>query len=99
MDSGCLHVDGTMKYFQLHVYCGGIPVSLIAVKHDKLFNQTISRVLYTHLQNVRYSVHIAEDGIVVQSLSLPDGFLGATLPFFLQNRQLELRVMDTYWEK
>jgi len=88
-----------MKYFQLHVYCGGVDVSLIAVKHDRSFRHEISRTLSLHLQGIRYSAHIAEDGIVVQSLSVPDGFLGATLPFFFQNRKLELRVMDAYWEK
>jgi hypothetical protein len=82
-----------MKYSQVYVYCGGIEVSLIAVKKDELFFRTISRALYKYLQGLHASIRIGDEGILVESPSIPDGFLGSTIPFFFQNRALELRVM------
>ena len=88
-----------MKYFQLHVYSAGIEVSLIAVKNDAKFFQAIARGVYKSIPGVQCSVQIGNEGVVIESQSVPEGFLGSVIPFVYLNRPLELRVMDTYWEK
>ena len=82
-----------MKYSQVDVYCGGIEVSLIAVKNDQIFFGTIARALYASLSGLHASIRIGDEGILVESPSIPNGFLGSTIPFSFQNRKLELRVM------
>lgn len=81
-----------MKLYGLTVFCGGIPVSISAVKNDRHFYQAISNTIYQQTPGVRFTMNIYDNGIIVQSTTVSDTFLGRTLSFVYQNRKLELRV-------
>lgn len=78
--------------YHLAVYCGGIPVSISAVRHEKFFNQVISKVLSQTLVGAFFTTRLYDGGIVVESGNISDKFLGSVIPFVYQNRRLELRV-------
>jgi len=81
-----------MKYYCIQVFCGGIPVSISAVRHDKQFYQAISKVLYNVLAGALFTMTIYDHGIILESGNISDKFLGSTIPFVYQTRKLELRV-------
>lgn len=81
-----------MKFYCIQVFCGGIPVSITAVKNDRIFCQTVSKILYDLLVGAMFTLRIHNDGIIIESDNISDKFLGSTMPFVYQNRRLELRV-------
>jgi hypothetical protein len=81
-----------MNLYGLTVFCGGIPVSIAAVKNDRHFYHAISNTIYKNLVGVRFTMNVYDNGVVLQSTTIPETFLGSTLPFVYQNRKLELRV-------
>ena len=81
-----------MKYYYIHVFCGGIQVSISAVKNETAFFQTLSRTIYNRLVGIHFMTRVSNDGVVLESTSIPDSFLGSTIPFTYQSRSLELRV-------
>lgn len=80
-----------MKYF-LSVFCGGIPVSISVVRHDRQFYPAVSRALYSHLVSIYFTIQVFDEGIMIESNSIPERFVGSTIPFVFGNRKLELRV-------
>ncbi len=88
----------TMKCYYIQVFCGGIPVSISAVKNEKFFFHTISKVIHNTLVGAMFTMKICDDGITVESGNISDNFLGATIPFVYQNRKLELRVYPEVFE-
>lgn len=81
-----------MKCYFLQVFCGGIPVSISAVKNERLFFHTVSRVIYSTLVGALLTIRIHDDGIIVESVNVSDNFLGTTIPLVYQSRKLELKV-------
>jgi hypothetical protein len=81
-----------MKYYHLQVFCGGIPVSISAVKNERIFFQTISKLLSDTLVGAMFTMRLHDEGIIVESGNITNKFLGSTIPFVYQNRKLELRV-------
>jgi hypothetical protein len=81
-----------MKCYFLQVFCGGIPVSISAVKNERIFFHTVSRVLHNTLVGAMFTMKIYDGGITVESGNITDKFLESTIPFVYQNRKLELRV-------
>lgn len=81
-----------MKVYGLTVFCGGIPVSIAAVKNDRHFYQAVSNAVYKSLPGVHFTMNIYENGLILHSTMIPETFLGSTILFVHQNRKLELRV-------
>lgn len=78
--------------YHLTVFCGGIPVSISAVRHDKHFYQAISNAICNKLVGAMFTIKVYDNGVVLDSSPLHESFLGSTLPFVYGNRRLELRV-------
>jgi hypothetical protein len=81
-----------MKYYHIQVFCGGIQCSISAVKNERIFFHTISKVLHSTLVGAMFTMKVHDDGVIVESGNITDAFLGTTIPFIYQNRRLELRV-------
>jgi hypothetical protein len=81
-----------MKLYCIQVFCGGIPCSISAVKNERIFFHTISKVLHDTLVGAMFTMKVYDGGIIVESGNISDKFLGTTMPFVYQNRKLELRV-------
>lgn len=88
-----MHVcECRMKLYHLGVFCGGIQVSISAVKNERIFYYTIQKLLNDNLVGAMFSFKLYDGGIVVESGNIADKFLGSVIPFVYQNRRLELRV-------
>lgn len=81
-----------MPFYHLGVFCGGVEVSISAVRHDKHFLQALSKAVNDKLVGVFFTMNVYDIGVIIKSGNISDKFLGSTIPFVYQNRQLELRV-------
>ncbi len=81
-----------MKFYHIHVFFGGVQVSISAVKNDRKFYQTISEAIYKRLAGYHFMIKVYNGGFILESNSLPETFLGSTIPVVYQNRKLELWV-------
>ncbi len=81
-----------MKYYHVQVFCGGIQCSISAVKNERIFYQTITKLLHDRLVGALFTMRVYDGGIIIESSNISDAFLGTTIPFVYQNRRLELRV-------
>lgn len=87
-----IYIFFTMKFYHIAVFCGGVHVSISAVKHETQFFQALSRAIYAKLAGVHFMTKVYDGGILLESNTIPDSFLGTTLSFLYQNRLIELRV-------
>jgi hypothetical protein len=81
-----------MKCYYIQIFFGGVQCSISAVKHERIFYQTISKLLHDKLAGAMFTLRVYDGGIIVESGNISDAFLGTTIPFIYQNRRLELRV-------
>lgn len=81
-----------MKIYHLAVFCGGIQVSISAVKREKQFFQALSKAVNDRLVGVLFTMNVYDNGVVIESGNISEKFLGSTIPFVYGSRQLELRV-------
>ena len=81
-----------MKLYHIHVLCGGIQVSISAMKNDTKFFQTLSKAIYDKLPGVHFMTKVYNYGVILESNNIPDSFLGTTIPFVFMSRKLELQV-------
>lgn len=81
-----------MKHYYIHVVYGGVQVSISAVKHETAFFQALSRAIYDRLVGIHFMTRVCDDGIILESNSIPESFLGTTIPLLYHNRKLELQV-------
>ena len=81
-----------MTRYLVQVFNGDIPVSISAVKNERIFFHTISKTLHEKLVGCLFTITLYDVGILVESGNISDKFLGTIIPFVYQNRKLELRV-------
>jgi hypothetical protein len=81
-----------MKFYHINVFYGNVPVSISAVKNNTHFFQALSKALYDKLIGVHFMTKVYDGGVILESDTIPDSFLGTTIPFLYHNRKVELRV-------
>lgn len=81
-----------MTVYHLSVFCGGVQVSISAVRQERNFNQALSKAVYDRLVGALFTLNIYDGGVIIESSNISDAFLGSTIPFVYGNRNLELRV-------
>lgn len=81
-----------MKFYHIHVFYGGIQVSISAMKNDPKFFYTLSRAIYDKLPGIHFTTKLYDYGIILESTAIPNSFLGSTISVVYVNRKLELRV-------
>lgn len=81
-----------MTLYHIGVFCGGIQVSISAVRRNKHFFQAISKAINDALVGTLFTMNVYDGGVVVDGSNVSEKFLGSTIPFVYQNRKLELQV-------
>ena len=81
-----------MALYHLGVFCGGIQVSISAVKNDRHLYHAFSKALSERLVGAFFTMKVHDSGIIIESGNISDSFLGMTIPIVYGNRIIELRV-------
>ncbi len=85
-----------MKAYTIQIYRDGIPMSLVGVKQEKQFFWALSKILHNRLPGIDFTSRVCNDGVIVESESIPD-FVGSAIPFQYMNMNLVLLVDVHVW--